>query len=68
MYVSAAHTIAHCINLWCDTKKVFKVVHLLQEEALGRSGELNEDNAASKVHKEYLSKMYITGSQHTTKQ
>lgn len=57
LYLSAAHTITCCHDLWCEPNKVFKIVHLLQEEEASMYGDLDEDDLGRQACEEYFNNM-----------
>ncbi|KAF8436567.1 hypothetical protein L210DRAFT_3647883 [Boletus edulis BED1] len=56
-YVSGAHTIARCVDLWCEVDKVIKIVRLLQQDEASKLGELDEDDIAREVREACLQKI-----------
>jgi hypothetical protein len=59
IYLSAARTIAHCHDLWCEPDKVFKIARLLHEEEASKYGDLDEDELGREAREDYLNSMCV---------
>jgi len=55
-FSSAAHTIARCIDLWCNVEKVIRIALLLEEDEMSKRGQLKEDEANKKLREDQLAK------------
>ena len=55
-FISAARTIARCVDLWCEVDKVIKVAQMLEQDEASKAGELVEDEGIKKLRTERLDK------------
>lgn len=53
-FISAAHAIACCVDLWCDVEKVISIAKLLAQDEASKAGEVEEDKTVKQARDDRL--------------